>query len=487
MSKGTINHRYSIEYIHPTSSATSATASTEQKKSGKGLLLIAAFSTLLLTAGFIYSNEKISGYLKSLVSTKLSNTRTDEKTAESMASASGNDAVNVATKVENNSDIKTFTITIDKNKIDHNETKTIVNNVKVNNKSAVNNSKIEQSNISPDEVIVTDKIVTDSNDVKSTLKNTANSQTVSKNNSKQIESSADSTLDTNFSENNALIESLDQLTEQLVSERKKNTGLENKLKENLGKNNSLTELLAKSIKNDKSDNKNYLSALQRQQEENKKIVEPIEVIVSNNKTTNKIPYVSDTKKGVATKRIEDSNTIAVEVNDKTKKNLNYNNAISLSTKSQMDAIILAMQGGIKTSRPSAKAKSEATNSAGLQTQNNDLISQISQQIGESTSDTAAETKQGDFLSVGLKGKINQLIISKQLTSSSYKKALEQESKARSNSVRSIVVKKGETLWGIAKRAYGDGKLYTKILKANPQLTRRRKLFLVIGQVIRVPK
>ena len=442
MSKGTIGHRYSIEYIHPTSSATAV--STEQKKSGKGLLLIVGLSTLLVTAGFIYRNENLSGYLKSLVSTKLSNTRIDNNTAENLANTSVNNAVNDTTKVEDNSDIKTFTITVDKNK-----------------------NTIDQ------------------NDVKTTPKNTVNSKTASKNNSKQNASSTDSTLDTNFSENNALIESLDQLTEQLVSERKQNTGL-NKPKENQGKDNDLAELLAKSIKTDNSD-KSYLSALQGLEEENQKTIEPIEVVVLNNKTENKIPYVSNANKGVVTKKIKDSNTVAVEVNDKTKKNLNYNNAISLSTKSQMDAIIRAMQGGIKTSRPSAKAKSEASNSAGLQAQNNDLISQISQQIGKSTDNTAAETKEGDLLSVGLKGKINQLIVSKELTGSSYKKALEQESKARSNAVRSIVVKKGETLWGIAKRAYGDGKHYTKILKANPQLTRRRKLFLVIGQVIRVPK
>jgi len=234
----------------------------------------------------------------------------------------------------------------------------------------------------------------------------------------------------------------------------------------------------------KNDDKGYLTALESLEEENKEPVNTIEVVKNNNLSN--VPGTDNSQTKTNITKIEDEKTLAVEANEKTKKNLNYTNTISLSTKSQIDAIILAMKGGIKTSK-TTKAKSKKST---LQSQNNDLISQLSQQMKKTTENSDNDTSEinnNDLISVGLKGKINQLITSKELTGSSYKSALRQESQTRSNAVRSIVVKKGETLWSISKRAYGDGKYYKKILKANPQLTRKRKLFLVIGQVIRVPK
>ncbi len=68
----------------------------------------------------------------------------------------------------------------------------------------------------------------------------------------------------------------------------------------------------------------------------------------------------------------------------------------------------------------------------------------------------------------------------------YLKTLKKESHVRSNEVRSIVLKKGDTLWALAKRAYGKGDLYPKILKANPQITKKNIKRLQLGTVIRVP-
>ena len=69
----------------------------------------------------------------------------------------------------------------------------------------------------------------------------------------------------------------------------------------------------------------------------------------------------------------------------------------------------------------------------------------------------------------------------------YSKSLTQESAVRSNEVRSIILKKQETLWLLAKRAYGDGKLYLKIMKANPQITEENARYLQPGTLIRIPK
>jgi nucleoid-associated protein YgaU len=61
---------------------------------------------------------------------------------------------------------------------------------------------------------------------------------------------------------------------------------------------------------------------------------------------------------------------------------------------------------------------------------------------------------------------------------SYQAQLNQEVKVRENEMRTIVVKKGDSLWNIAKRAYGNGELYTKICQ-NPDL-------IEIGHKLRVP-
>ena len=125
----------------------------------------------------------------------------------------------------------------------------------------------------------------------------------------------------------------------------------------------------------------------------------------------------------------------------------YNNSVSFkSSPSPVDAIIAAMQG------IQAKPTEQPGNSnAGLQNELNQLIKD----------DT---TKAGVLFS----------------------KALDQEYKDRSNETRSIIVKKGETLWNIAIRAYGNGNDYTKILKSNPQLSETTLKQLTEGQILRVP-
>lgn len=396
MKKKTIENRYSIEYIHPTSSTSD---SPTQEQSNKGYLLLIILFALLLIAGFLYKSENLSNYLQAFVSTA--------------------------------------------------------------NKSISDNSVLSSDSSAIIE-----------------LKNTV-------------------ILNTNISENNDLTNSLDELTEQLVAARKKNSELKNKFKEKQSNEQSLSILLTNSTRTEKIDNTNYLSALNKLNKERKEEKQQIIEVVFNNKTENfdsgmdkniqnEVPYyTSKNQTTVITKKISDNKTTAVEATEKTKKNLNYNNAISLSTKLQMDAIILAMKtGNIRTSRLSKPKKKPSSQ---FLTKNNELINQISLQIQTNTNTHEKIEDNNDLISVELKGKINQLIVSKELTSLNYQRALSRESNTRSNAVRSVIVKKGETLWGIAKRAYGDGKHYKKILKANPQLTQKQKLFLVIGQVIRVPK
>jgi len=67
----------------------------------------------------------------------------------------------------------------------------------------------------------------------------------------------------------------------------------------------------------------------------------------------------------------------------------------------------------------------------------------------------------------------------------YTKNIEKELKTRKKEMRVIIVKKGDSLFKIAKRAYGNSKYYYKILKANPKLQRNPNL-IYVGQKLRVP-
>jgi len=86
-------------------------------------------------------------------------------------------------------------------------------------------------------------------------------------------------------------------------------------------------------------------------------------------------------------------------------------------------------------------------------------------------------------------------LSKQITSviaegvkkdeaATYTKSLKSEVSVRTNEMRIIVVKKGDTLGKIAKRAYGNVMDYKKIYQANPEVTRPDRIY--IGQKLRIP-
>ena len=72
------------------------------------------------------------------------------------------------------------------------------------------------------------------------------------------------------------------------------------------------------------------------------------------------------------------------------------------------------------------------------------------------------------------------------TTTNYEDSISKEIKVRSNEMRIIVVKKGDTLNKIAKRAYGNSMSYQKIFDANPDiLNQADKIY--VGQKLRIPK
>ncbi|CAA6802977.1 MAG: Unknown protein [uncultured Sulfurovum sp.] len=66
----------------------------------------------------------------------------------------------------------------------------------------------------------------------------------------------------------------------------------------------------------------------------------------------------------------------------------------------------------------------------------------------------------------------------------YTNSLKSEVDVRTNEMRIIVVKKGDTLGRIAKRAYGNVMDYKRIYRANPELTRPDRIY--VGQKLRIP-
>ena len=70
--------------------------------------------------------------------------------------------------------------------------------------------------------------------------------------------------------------------------------------------------------------------------------------------------------------------------------------------------------------------------------------------------------------------------------SGYEKEMKREVAERQNEMRTIVVREGDTLISIAKKAYGDGRKYETILHANPGIIKNPDRIFV-GQVLRVPK
>jgi len=72
-----------------------------------------------------------------------------------------------------------------------------------------------------------------------------------------------------------------------------------------------------------------------------------------------------------------------------------------------------------------------------------------------------------------------------ITTTNYTQAISKEIAVRSNEMRIIVVKKGDSLSKIAKRAYGSYDSYIKIFEANPEIIKNPDRIFV-GQRLRIP-
>lgn len=143
------------------------------------------------------------------------------------------------------------------------------------------------------------------------------------------------------------------------------------------------------------------------------------------------------------------------------------------------------------------AKETATPSGSVQDQLNLLVRYSMQQIkNEKEGEEAAAEKQqaADAEATTTEPEENAAATTQTATpaeattaeSDEYISGLNKEVKTRQNEMRTITVRKGDTLGKIARRAYGSSSKYMKIYEANPQILANPHR-LKIGQVLRVPE
>jgi len=251
--------------------------------------------------------------------------------------------------------------------------------------------------------------------------------------------------------NKLLISQLQKLTDQLSIEKKKNSMLSEQLKKNLEISKNISKLYTDVEKNaEKFVPQNNKSFLKIVEEEKKRINNSSDHLIKKEVS----PTVPITQTAAT--------SIVAVATSKEDKN---SNTLEISTSSQMDKIVSAINN--KTVSASRASADRGT------TKRRIIVTTIESSVAQKT--------------LGLQNKINQLVSETDVPKTKFTKALQKEKKRRRNSVRSVVVRKGDTLWRIAKRAYGTGFKYPKILKANPRLKRGRHLRLRVGQVLRVPK
>ena len=93
------------------------------------------------------------------------------------------------------------------------------------------------------------------------------------------------------------------------------------------------------------------------------------------------------------------------------------------------------------------------------------------------------------LSAQISNEIENATVSSTITTTNeedkeYSTSIKKEVISREKEMRIIVVKKGDTLGKLAKRAYGNVMEYKRIYKANPEIKRPDRIY--IGQKIRIP-
>ncbi|HIP02152.1 MAG TPA: LysM peptidoglycan-binding domain-containing protein [Campylobacterales bacterium] len=126
--------------------------------------------------------------------------------------------------------------------------------------------------------------------------------------------------------------------------------------------------------------------------------------------------------------------------------------------------------------------SKSDKSKKITTKNSDEnVDRYNKAVVKQSANTYAQV---DALSIEISNMVKELE-SKPATKSTYTESITKEVSVRENEMRIIVVKSGDTLSKIAKRAYGSAQAYDRIYNANPDLIKNPN-HIFVGQRLRVP-
>ena len=158
------------------------------------------------------------------------------------------------------------------------------------------------------------------------------------------------------------------------------------------------------------------------------------------------------------------------------------NPSSTSTTEKQDVVLMNELSDSKVDSVSADLIKELE---GVDISENTKIDNSKKQVDVYNKVNVQNVSGADTLSQ-LSSQINA-VMSEQVTkdkAANYTDSLKSEVNVRKNEMRIIVVRKGDTLGKIAKRAYGNVMDYQQIYRANPELTRPDRIY--IGQKLRIP-
>ena len=252
--------------------------------------------------------------------------------------------------------------------------------------------------------------------------------------------------------------------------------------------------------------------IEQEQKETQKSDEPVQQ--EQTKTTEKTHTTKSTPKvEVATKETQKEKTLQDEVSNKVQQTINTSE--SKISPEELNTIIVAVMEQIKQEKKSSmiqknntvtKQDKELMNelsttevdsvSADLESALGDVdinenrqINNTKKQVDVYNKVTVQESKGTDSLSQ-LSAQISSEIEDATASANTSKEDKEYSTKikkeviSRKKEMRIIIVKKGDTLGKLAKRAYGNVMEYKRIYKANPEITRPDRIY--IGQKIRIP-
>ena len=292
-------------------------------------------------------------------------------------------------------------------------------------------------------MVTKEKLVIKEETTKDTISTTDEENRASKN--KSIEAKVIKTIENNKAKIDEVVVNTEKTAKELEQRTK---AVEDKLEETIQKEvaTQVQEKLNSNKKMSTDDISKIVDLIMNKMEKEK-----VET-TKNNKDTDLLTALKDNDNSTATTKPEKVKitTNTKSIVKKEVKNITTHNKVTIDNNKNESDDLTQLSEQIK----------KLLNMAGA----NDLPHQV---VSTKASSTEISTKNNDV----------------QITN--YKDSISKEIQVRTNEMRIIVVKPGDTLNKISIRAYGNVSSYQKIFDANPDINRADKIY--VGQKLRIPE